>query len=541
MESAQRDLAHFYESWGHAVFIAVALRDKKPLRPRWQDVTFEQSLEPDYQDTLRFGNLGVLHGPPSANLVAVDCDSEESVKLWLEANPWSAATRQARGKNGRRFYFRIKGDYPARRIPFGSALGEWHGGHTQTVIDGIHPDGPPFVVLNPRSPILEVPFERFAWPGRFKRPEIAQVEETEEIFHLSGRRLPDFLDLEIPADTNLIGNRWLTRDGSLFIVAPSGHGKSSFAIALMIHFAIGRIAFGLKPAQPLRILLLEAEDDDADNKSFIQVARTMNLTEREWSLLADNTRVEFRRDLTGDRFFKALDAFLFQWPPDIIIINPLSGFYTQSLNDDEAIAEFLRNRLNALMVKHACAPIIIAHMPKNQVSQLAEKQWYEWMYVLSGCATLTNWARAILVFSPTKIRGTYRFISAKRHAKTGWTEPEFYFSHHTRSIELNGEDFEIISWVQSSQAQIQNAKPDQKEHKRKREYTKAEVYQKMSLLDSYSRDQFRSWCKETFDMGINTSDRIRSTLVDDGLISVIETPGVGAIKSRLFKKNQSHP
>ena len=535
MESAQRDLAAFYQSWGRVVFIAVAPRDKKPLRPHWQDVTFEQSLEPDYQDSLRLGNLGVLHGPPSANLVAVDCDSEESVKLWLEANPWSANTRQARGKNGRRFYFRIKGSYPARRVPFGSRLGEWHGGKTQTVIDGIHPDGPPFVVLNPLSPILEVSFERFAWPGVFKRPEIEDTE-AEEIFRLSGRRLPDFLDLQIPADTNLIGNRWLTRDGSLFIVAPSGHGKSSFAIALMIHFAIGRIAFGLKPAQPLRILLLEAEDDDADNKSFVQFARTMDLSQAEWALLAANTRVEFRRDLTADRFFKALDAFLFQWPPDIIIINPLSGFYTASLNDDEAIAEFLRNRLNALMVKHACAPIIIAHMPKNQVSQLAEKQWYEWMYVLSGCATLTNWARAILVFSPTKARGTYRFISAKRHAKTGWTEPEFYFSHDTRTIELNGEDFEIISWVQSTPAQIQEAAPEPKAH-RKREFTKAEVYQKMSPIEAYTRDQFRLWCKESFQMGRDSSDIIRSALVSDGLIEVTELPGGnGVAKARLFKR-----
>jgi hypothetical protein len=263
------------------------------------------------------------------------------------------------------------------------------------------------------------------------------------------------------------------------------------------------------------------------------------LSDYEWKLFRANTCVEFRQDLTGDRFFRALDQFLTAWPADVLIINPLSGFYAASLNDEENIAEFLRARLNVLMAKHACAPIIIAHMPKKEISQLATKQWYEWMYVLSGCAALTNWARAILVFTPTTERGTYRFIAAKRYAKCGWTQPEYYFSHDVRQVQLNGESFSVIQWVESDPAQITAATPP--ETKRKREYTRYQVHDKMSPVELYSRDQFRSWCKEAFAMGINTSDRIRQTLIDDGLIEVIEGEGQGAAKLRLFKKITLNP
>jgi RecA-family ATPase len=148
------------------------------------------------------------------------------------------------------------------------------------------------------------------------------------VFELSNRTLADFIDVFVDPSTNLIGNRWLTQDGSLFVVAPSGHGKSSFCIQCMINWSLGRAAFGLKPSRPLRILMLESEDDDADNKAFVQVVRTLALSQEHMNLLADNTRVEFRRDISGERFFEAIDKFLEQYPADILLINPLTVFCT---------------------------------------------------------------------------------------------------------------------------------------------------------------------------------------------------------------------
>jgi hypothetical protein len=366
-------------------------------------------------------------------------------------------------------------------------------------------------------------------------PQFVVHPNYEPEFELSHRNLADLIDVFIDPQTNLIGNRWLTKDGSLFVVAPSGHGKSSFCIQCMICWSLGRIAFGLKPSRPLRILMVESEDDDADNKAFVQVLRTMNLTQNEMDLLAANTRIEFRRDLSGNRFFEAIDAFLTQYPADILIINPLTGFCSADLKDETAMNDFLRNKLNAVMSKHHCAPMIVAHMPKGEVAKIDDKEWYEWMYVLSGCVTLTNWARAILVFIPSKTRGTYKFITAKRPAQSGWIEPEYYFAHSKKNVEIGDDDFEIIQWLPATSDQIKQAAPEPKPRP-KIDVTSELIHQKMSPITDYTRDSFRVWCHETFKMGYHASDTFRSGMVQIGLIQEIEGDGKGAAKSKLFRK-----
>jgi uncharacterized protein YoaH (UPF0181 family) len=311
----------------------------------------------------------------------------------------------------------------------------------------------------------------------------------EEKFTLSNRTVPDFIDIAILEETNLLGNRWLTRDGSLFVVAPSGHGKSSFCVQCMINWAIGRPAFALKPPRPLRILMVQSEDDDADMKSFVQCTRTMNLSQDEMDLLHENTRVEFRRDLAGERFFCAIDQFLTQYSADILIVNPLTGFCTVDLKDEIGMNTWLRDRLNKIMEKHGCAPMIVAHMPKGQLNQIKDKEWYEWMYVQSGCVTLTNWARAILVFVPSsELRGTYKFMAAKRPTQSGWTAPEYFFSHSKKHVELNGEDFEVIEWIPSTDSQIAAAFPDSLPKTKHIQYHENDV---LEVLASHE-DQFDS-------------------------------------------------
>src|SRR4029077_1520802 len=129
--------------------------------------------------------------------------------------------------------------------------------------------------------------------------------EDRERFKLTGRNVLDLLDLKIDPGSNLLGDRWLTRDGCAFVIAPSGHGKSSFSLKAAICWAIGRIAFGIKPSQPIRILIIQSEDDDAESKKFVQLIRKMKLTEEEQRLLRANTHFEYRRDLSGDRFINA--------------------------------------------------------------------------------------------------------------------------------------------------------------------------------------------------------------------------------------------
>ena len=337
---------------------------------------------------------------------------------------------------------------------------------------------------------------------------------------LSGRNIVDFLDLPIDPKTNFLGNRFLTMGSGMFLIAPSGHGKSSISIQLLISFAIGRAAFGTKPPRPLRILCIQSEDDDAETKKFAEVIRKMKLTPDELKLLKQNTRFEYRNDLTGDDFLKALDCFCSEWPPELIIVNPLTGFHLADLRDDEKVARFLRAKLNPILTKHSCAAIIVHHTPKTNFKKLAEMEWYDWMYAMAGCAALTNWARAVLVLAPSKIPGTYRLIAANRFDEIQWTEREYWFSHSKETITHNDQSVEIISWVPASNEQISAAKPAPKTKKKIPDLE--EVWQKMSSLEEYTRARFERWCGKEFSLGENKSWSILKALCDD-ILHPIET------------------
>ncbi len=349
-------------------------------------------------------------------------------------------------------------------------------------------------------------------------------------YQLSGRNIADFLDLKIEPATNLLGNRWLTKGSGAFLIAPSGHGKSSISIQLLISFAVGRVVFGIKPPRALRILCAQSEDDDAETKKFAQVIRKMKLTQEELELLKRNTRLEHRNNLTGSEFIKALDDWLTEWPADLVIINPVTGFFLADLKDEEKVAFFLRGQLNSILTKHGCAAFIVHHTPKTNFTKLENMQWYDWMYVMSGCASLTNWARAVLVLAPSKIPGTYRLIAAKRFDEIGWTDREYWFSHSKETSIHDGESVEIISWIPAKEEQISAAKPTPKQKKKIPDLE--EVWKKMSPLEEYSRVRFEQWCRKEFGLGEKKAWSILQNLCDEGLAQVSEEkrPGTNPLK-----------
>jgi hypothetical protein len=207
----------------------------------------------------------------------------------------------------------------------------------------------------------------------------------------------------------------------------------------------------------LRILIVQAEDDDNDVTEMSMMRERMALTKEETELVRRNTHVEWVNDVTGRAFFVALDDFLTQFPADLVFINPYTAYQGGDLRDDELNNKFLRVDLTRLMNAHKCGAIPVHHTPKTNFQNTDNYSWFDWMYSMAGGASLTNWARSILVIAPSDTPGTYRFIAAKRFEKIGWLDREYWYAH---SIE----DGKIL-WVPASQEQIacgrkgKNAKP----------------------------------------------------------------------------------
>ena len=75
-----------------------------------------------------------------------------------------------------------------------------------------------------------------------------------------------------PADdtSTLVGDRWLCRGGQLLLLGQSGIGKSSYTIQQAMTWALGMPFFGMKPRQPLRSLIIQAENDMGDMAEVVQ-------------------------------------------------------------------------------------------------------------------------------------------------------------------------------------------------------------------------------------------------------------------------------
>lgn len=99
-------------------------------------------------------DLGILCGPDSSGVCAIDLDGPEAVKLWdsqvapsLVSLP---STVLVKSKNGIKHFFTISGDYPAKVVSFGEKdgvrYGEFRGGNCVTKVMGTHPDGGPYII-----------------------------------------------------------------------------------------------------------------------------------------------------------------------------------------------------------------------------------------------------------------------------------------------------------------------------------------------------------------------------------------------------------
>jgi len=66
------------------------------------------------------------------------------------------------------------------------------------------------------------------------------------------RTLDEFVKLIGNDPAELLKHRYLCRRGGLLLVGPTGHGKSSLAMQLMIKWSLGQSVFSLEPARPLK-------------------------------------------------------------------------------------------------------------------------------------------------------------------------------------------------------------------------------------------------------------------------------------------------
>lgn len=328
---------------------------------------------------------------------------------------------------------------------------------------------------------------------------------------LQGASLLNYSKRTINDKDTLLGNRYLCRGAGLFIVAPSGHGKSVLAAQASIELACAKSTFGIKtPTGALRSLIIQAEDDEGDMIEMSQVIAHLELSEAQRKLVDQNTHVEFVNDVTGDEFLNVCDGFLSQYHADLVWINPYTAYLGADIKDDKANTNFLRNGLNPILTRHRCGGIPIHHTPKMNFRDTSDWKPSDWMYSGAGAAVLTNWARAYLVVDPCDTYGVYKFIAAKRGKRIGWgnTVPvyETFWAHSRKDGQL--------LWLPADHDQIATAKAASQK-------TTDDLLPLIPVVDPISQDRLFAVAKEKLSgMGENKVRSFIKLLLEDERIEV---------------------
>ena len=199
---------------------------------------------------------------------------------------------------------------------------------------------------------------------------------------------------------NLIGKRWLTRGSSMIISGGTGIGKSSLMMQIVIRWALGKDFFGIAPVRPLRIGIVQAENDKGDlAESFRGVVQGLNMGVSDIGMLQENLHFRTESVRTGDQFLAFARRFITRSKLDVIIGDPLFSYFGGDLSDQGEVSVFLRNKLQPILHQTKVAWIWMHHIGKTQRKDGEPLTTMELAHAGFGSSELANWAREIAVLA----------------------------------------------------------------------------------------------------------------------------------------------
>lgn len=251
-------------------------------------------------------------------------------------------------------------------------------------------------------------------------------KETDGIGTLT--TIDDLRTFDPAADpTVLLGNRWICRGGSCLLIGPSGVGKSSLMMQLCVHWAIGQACFGIAAHGPLKIMVIQAENDLGDLAEMMQGVTNgsgIMYGSDEWNLLKSN--LIFIRDNThtSEAFVHAVRRLIDRHKPNLVVFDPLLSFIGADISKQEVCGQFLRNWLGPIAEATGVAWLCVHHTGKPSTDPKSKKHWHssDFSYSGLGSSELTNWTRATMVLEQTQ--DGFKLLLPKRGKRAAARHPD---------------------------------------------------------------------------------------------------------------------
>lgn len=194
---------------------------------------------------------------------------------------------------------------------------------------------------------------------------------------------------------NLIGRRWICKGGSLLFSAQAGAGKSTLLTQMAISWALGKDLWGIKPVKPLRILIVQSENDGGDlGEQWQDVSNSLNLSTGQRLTLREQVKIYREAVKTGEAFGQLLEDLVVAHQADLVFCDPLLGFAGGDVSKQEFCSHFLRHILQPVLMRTGVALIAIHHQnkpPKKKDENVAST------YDFTGSSELANWFRSTAI------------------------------------------------------------------------------------------------------------------------------------------------
>jgi hypothetical protein len=265
-------------------------------------------------------------------------------------------------------------------------------------------------------------------------------------------RLDELMAFDRKADpTNVLGNRWLCRGGSLVMAGQAGTGKSALMMQAAINWTLGQDFFGIKTndGMKMRTLVIQAENDAGDVAESMQdQIKGLGLSEFQKDDLKDRMFIYRESVATGKEFGDVLRKLVVQHQATICFVDPLMAFVGADISETAEAAKFLRHIIQPILNETGVIIVFMHHTGKPKSSKDKEGQTAaDLAYQLFGSSEVTNWAREIACLQrcPGEEQ-IYRFGLTKRRMRAGMTDGfkgcgEIYIRHSPNRDE--------IRWVRS--------------------------------------------------------------------------------------------
>jgi len=245
----------------------------------------------------------------------------------------------------------------------------------------------------------------------------------------------DLMDFDPDADPdNLIGKRRLTRGSSMIISGGTGIGKSSLMMQIIIRWCLGLDFFGIAPIRPLKIGVIQAENDRGDLAEAFRGVVHRRLSSDQMNQLQRN--LEFRTETvrTGDQFLAYARRFIHRSKLDIIVADPLFSYFGGDLSDQGEVSVFLRNKLQPILHEIKVAWIWMHHISKATRKDGEPLTTMELAHAGFGSSELANWAREIAVLVEVGQSKPRRFQLAFCKRGSRLTVPALNLQHSQNGI-----------------------------------------------------------------------------------------------------------